>query len=68
MAAGQLDLTRRCPLALAGGLLLASASYRDRVLKSLAAFQGILPEPITLVPEPAEGAVRLALSHTLEPT
>jgi N-acetylglucosamine kinase-like BadF-type ATPase len=68
IAAGHLGLPRRCPLALAGGLLLASASYRDRVLKSLEVVQGILPEPITLVPEPAEGAVRLALSHAFEPT
>jgi N-acetylmuramic acid 6-phosphate etherase len=60
-SARQLGLVSPIPLALAGGLLLASASYRERLLDALAA-RGICPEPITLVPEPAEGAVRLAFA------
>src|SRR5262249_60455851 len=47
------------PLALAGGLLLAGAGYRGRVLRELAAL-GVNASPVTLVPEPALGAVRLA--------
>jgi N-acetylmuramic acid 6-phosphate etherase len=48
------------PVALAGGVLLASASYRQRFLDALAA-RGWHADPVTLVPQPAEGAVRLAL-------
>jgi N-acetylmuramic acid 6-phosphate etherase len=49
------------PTALAGGLLLGSAGYRQRVLDGLAAL-GCRAEPVGLVSEPAEGAVRLALA------
>ncbi|HEV2970910.1 MAG TPA: N-acetylmuramic acid 6-phosphate etherase [Pirellulales bacterium] len=63
--ARQLELPPPFPLALAGGLLLASASYRERLMKALEAL-GIHAEPVTLVPEPAEGAVRLAVSHHLQ--
>jgi N-acetylmuramic acid 6-phosphate etherase len=50
------------PLALAGGLLLASSSYRRHVLEALAG-RGLRAEPLTLVAEPAQGAVRLALAE-----
>jgi N-acetylmuramic acid 6-phosphate etherase len=53
------------PLALAGGLLLGSASYRERVVRALAA-QGIAAAPVAVVPEPAAGAVRLALMRHAE--
>jgi N-acetylglucosamine kinase-like BadF-type ATPase len=49
------------PLALAGGVLLASSNYRERVLEAVAA-KGLRVGPVTLVSEPAEGAVRLALA------
>jgi N-acetylmuramic acid 6-phosphate etherase len=48
------------PLALAGGLLAGSAVYRAGVLEAIREM-GLLPDPVTVVPEPAEGAVRLAL-------
>jgi N-acetylglucosamine kinase-like BadF-type ATPase len=60
-SASQLELVLPYPLALAGGLLLGSASYRERLIQAFAGL-GIHPEPVTLVPEPAEGAVRLAFS------
>lgn len=59
--ARQLGLHLPLPLALAGGLLLSSASYRERLSRALLALQ-IEAEPVALVREPAEGAVRLALS------
>jgi N-acetylmuramic acid 6-phosphate etherase len=49
------------PAALAGGVLLASPGYRKRVLDHLAGL-GYRAEPVALVHEPAEGAVRLALA------
>jgi N-acetylglucosamine kinase-like BadF-type ATPase len=49
------------PLALAGGVLLASAGYQEKVRTVLIA-RGLQAEPINLVREPAEGAVRLALA------
>src|SRR5439155_26522816 len=54
------------PLALAGGVLLASSSYRQRVLDAVAA-GGIQTDPINLVEEPAVGAVRLALATLSRP-
>ena len=61
-----LELKRRpVALALAGGVLLANASYRQRVLSAVSA-HGIQADPVTLVAEPAAGAVRLALA-TLSP-
>jgi N-acetylmuramic acid 6-phosphate etherase len=50
------------PLALAGGLLLGNANYRDWVLRLLSD-GGIKPEPVSLVEEPAQGAVKLALAE-----
>lgn len=55
-AATKLDMTE-FPLALAGGLLVSSDGYRQRVL--LAMREAVQPGPITLVREPAEGALRL---------
>jgi N-acetylmuramic acid 6-phosphate etherase len=49
------------PLALGGGLLVGCESYRLRVLGALRE-EGLRPEPVTPVPEPAEGALRLALA------
>jgi N-acetylglucosamine kinase-like BadF-type ATPase len=50
------------PFAIAGGLLLANEGYRQRVLKSIQE-AGVSADPITLVPEPAEGAVKMALTR-----
>jgi N-acetylglucosamine kinase-like BadF-type ATPase len=47
------------PLALAGGLFMGNEPYRQSVLRSLQSL-GLRPEPIALVPEPAEGALRIA--------
>jgi N-acetylglucosamine kinase-like BadF-type ATPase len=51
---------RAFPLALAGGVLVGCAGFRRRVLEALLA-EGLRPEPVTAVAEPANGAVRLAL-------
>jgi N-acetylglucosamine kinase-like BadF-type ATPase len=48
------------PLALTGGVLLSSESYCEGLLERLAQWQ-IDPDPVTLVEEPAEGAVQLAM-------
>jgi N-acetylmuramic acid 6-phosphate etherase len=48
------------PLAVAGGLLLQVPSYRQRLLEHLAA-NHVQASPVTLVNEPAEGAIRLAV-------
>ena len=59
-AARQLNLdSAPLPLALAGGVLLASRSYQEQMRTALAQ-RGLVAEPITLVHEPAEGALRLA--------
>jgi N-acetylglucosamine kinase-like BadF-type ATPase len=47
------------PLALAGGLFLGNEPYRQSVLRSLQSL-GLRPEPIALVPDPAEGALKIA--------
>jgi N-acetylmuramic acid 6-phosphate etherase len=61
-AARQLNLgPDPLPLALAGGVLLSSPDYRERVLRSLAS-GSLAVGPVTLVHEPAEGAVRLAIT------
>jgi N-acetylmuramic acid 6-phosphate etherase len=49
------------PVALSGGLLLGSEGYRQKVLEALRS-HGVQAEPVQLVEEPAEGAIRLALS------
>jgi N-acetylmuramic acid 6-phosphate etherase len=61
-AARPLDLPAAFPVALAGGLLAANPSYRERFLAALAD-RGLTAEPVTVVTEPAEGAVRLALAR-----
>src|SRR5262249_15415134 len=59
--ARQLGLDREAvPLALAGGVLLARSSYRRRGFEGLGAVKG-RPEPVTLVTEPALGAVRRSI-------
>jgi N-acetylmuramic acid 6-phosphate etherase len=65
-AAGQLDLGSAFPVALAGGLLVSSAGYRDRFLAALAD-RGLTADSVALVTEPAEGAVRLALDRVSSP-
>ncbi len=56
----QLKLTSPLPVALAGGLLLASETYRTRVLQGIEAV-GINARPVMLVPEPAQGALHMAI-------
>jgi N-acetylmuramic acid 6-phosphate etherase len=59
-AAGAVGISmHRFPLALAGGLLLGSDSYRRRFLAALQAVD-TRPDPLTVVEEPARGAVRRA--------
>jgi len=63
--AGEAVLRQLCwegsvPLALAGGLLLGSEVYRQRVLDALATL-GVQPGPIAFVEEPAQGAIQLAV-------
>ncbi|OWK35044.1 N-acetylmuramic acid 6-phosphate etherase [Fimbriiglobus ruber] len=59
-AARPLGLGPTFPVALAGGLLASSPAYRELFLAALVA-RGITATPVTVVVEPAEGAVRLAL-------
>ncbi len=51
--------TQALPLALTGGVVLNSAMYRDWFLKALRQF-GVQAEPVTLVEDPAIGAIVLA--------
>jgi N-acetylglucosamine kinase-like BadF-type ATPase len=60
-AARSLDFGASFPVALAGGLLVSSAAYRDHFLTALTA-RGLRADPAKIVAEPAEGAVRLALA------
>ena len=60
-AARQVGLATPLPVAMAGGLLASCPTYRSRFLESLSN-RGITAEPIAIVTEPAEGAVRLALA------
>jgi N-acetylmuramic acid 6-phosphate etherase len=55
----KLGLAETIPLTLTGGVLLASDGYRRRVLNALHEL-GIRVDLVTLVQEPAEGAVRMA--------
>ncbi len=57
----QLQMEGPIPLALAGGLLLGSEVYRQRVLQTLTALS-VQSGPIALVEEPAQGAVALAVA------
>jgi N-acetylglucosamine kinase-like BadF-type ATPase len=54
------------PVALAGSVLLGNHSYRDRVLDALGK-AGLRPEPVALLQEPAEGAVRVAGRRAASP-
>src|SRR5205823_362401 len=56
-------------LALSGGLLIHSKHYRALVTDALER-RGLRVEPVTIVAEPAEGAVKLAveMAGTLTPT
>jgi N-acetylglucosamine kinase-like BadF-type ATPase len=54
------------PLALAGGLLLENPGYQKRVLEALTRL-GIRTDPVGVVLEPAQGALRLALGAALPP-
>lgn len=66
-AVRQLGLERTVvPVALAGGLLLSATRYREQVLDALTALS-ICSEPVTLVREPAEGALRRALAMNAGP-
>lgn len=60
-AARQLGHVSAFPVALAGGLFESRPDYRARFLAALAE-RGIVPAPVAVVREPAEGAVRLALA------
>jgi N-acetylmuramic acid 6-phosphate etherase len=62
--ARQLGWSGPVPVALAGGLLLGSEGYRERMIQGLRSL-GVLPAVVALVEEPAQGALRLALSHTV---
>ncbi|MCS7021413.1 MAG: hypothetical protein NZ703_04730 [Gemmataceae bacterium] len=54
------DMPRRnLPLALGGGLFIHSSFYRERFLHFLQE-AGVHPEPVTIVAEPARGALLLA--------
>lgn len=60
-AAKSLGFGAAFPVALAGGLFVSSC-YRERFRTALAD-RGLAAEPLTLVREPAEGAVRIALDR-----
>ena len=49
----------RLPLAVTGGTILNGPTYRERFLTALRSL-GLDPDPVTLVREPAEGAIRVA--------
>jgi N-acetylglucosamine kinase-like BadF-type ATPase len=65
-AARSLDFGESYPVAMAGGLLVSSAAYRERFMTALAE-RGLRADPATVVAEPAEGAVRLALALAATP-
>lgn len=63
-AARALELGTAFPVALAGGLLVSCRSYCEQFQAALAD-RGLTADPITLVREPAEGAVRIALDRLI---
>jgi N-acetylmuramic acid 6-phosphate etherase len=63
--ARQLQWTLPIPLALAGGLLLGSPPYRQKVLNALEAL-GVRHNAVALIEEPAQGALRCAFTHCLQ--
>jgi N-acetylmuramic acid 6-phosphate etherase len=56
---------RALPVALAGGALVGPGGYRQKFLEALAGC-GISAVPATIVEEPAEGAVRMAMEMILK--
>lgn len=60
-AARPLGVSEPIPVALAGGLLVSSTSFRTLFLDALT-HRGLHPHPVAVVAEPAEGAVRLAIN------
>ena len=61
-AARKVDLPMvQLPLALTGGPILNGQNYRELFLLALRN-QGLQPEPVVLVQEPVEGALRMARS------
>jgi N-acetylmuramic acid 6-phosphate etherase len=64
-AARALDFSEPFPLALAGGLLVASATYREQFLAAVTE-RGLQPDSVFLVAEPADGAVQIAISLSKE--
>ncbi len=65
-AVRNLTLPTRLPVALAGGLLVGSTAYRTAFLDALAAVS-IVPDPVTMVADPACGAVILARRSAMLP-
>ena len=65
-AARSLDFGASFPVALAGGLLVSSAAYREHFLAALAD-RGLIADPAKIVADPAEGAVQLALALAARP-
>jgi N-acetylglucosamine kinase-like BadF-type ATPase len=59
----QLGWNDPVPVALAGGLLVGSEKYRQRVLRFLHE-HGVQALPVIVVEEPAQGAVKLALAES----
>ncbi len=49
------------PVALAGGVLLASAVYRQKLIHCMEPFE-VRADPVQCVPEPAAGGIRLAMN------
>jgi N-acetylmuramic acid 6-phosphate etherase len=58
----QLGWSGPLPVALAGGLLLGSEGYRERVLRRLRSLD-VQPGAVALVEEPARGALQLARAY-----
>ena len=63
-AARPLGLGSLLPLALAGGMMVSAPGYRDRLLAALAD-RDVCADPVKVVTEPAEGALRIALGAIL---
>jgi N-acetylmuramic acid 6-phosphate etherase len=57
-----LGLRNGVPVALTGGLMTKAATYRARFVRRLADL-AIEPSPLLVVPEPAEGALRMAAAQ-----
>ncbi len=62
--AQKLGLGNCFPLGIAGGVACNSDYYQRALLRALATY-GIAGEPLAIITEPVEGAVRLACQHAL---